>query len=44
MKKQKWGNADETIHCGRGTGKSSVYRTDVPDADPDRGCGNAAEK
>ncbi len=36
--------ADETIHCGRGTGKSSVYRVDVPDADPDRGCDKAAEK
>ena len=30
--------------CGRGTGKSSVNRVDVPDADSDRGCDKAAEK
>ena len=27
-----------------GTGKSSVNRVDVPDADSDRGCDKAAEK
>ena len=24
--------------------KNGVYRAYIPDADPDRGCGNAAEK